>query len=107
MQILNNLKTLAESFDFNPTINQVGTTTPDLNTSIVTILNGVIGLVAIVAVIMIVIAGVTYITSGGDKTKAQKATSTILYGVIGLVICALSAAIVNFVIATLITGDAS
>lgn len=37
-------------------------------------------------------------TSSGDATKVQKARQTILYAVIGLVVCALAFAIVNFTI---------
>ena len=70
--------------------------------SVTNILNAVIGVLAIVAVVVIVIGGVGYMTSTGDAGKVKKAKDTILYGVIGLVICALAAAIVNFVIANII-----
>ena len=46
--------------------------------------------------------GVGYMTSSGDAGKVKKAKDTILYGVIGLVIVALSFAIVNFVISNII-----
>ena len=41
-------------------------------------------------------------TSAGDPGKVKKAKDTILYGVIGLVVCVLAFAIVNFVIANII-----
>ena len=62
------------------------------------ILNAVIAVAGIVAVIFIVKGGFDYMTSSGDAGKVQKAKQTILYAVIGLIICALSFAIVNFVI---------
>ena len=65
---------------------------------IVGILNAIIIVSSIVAVIWIVIGGVYYMTSTGDPGKIKKAKDTILYAVIGLVICALSYAIVNFTI---------
>ena len=65
------------------------------------ILNAVIGSLGIVAVIVIVIGGILYMTSSGDAGKVKKAKDTILYGIIGLVICALAYAIVNFVISNL------
>lgn len=65
------------------------------------ILNAIIGSLGIVAVIVIVIGGILYMTSSGDAGKVKKAKDTILYGIIGLVICALAYAIVNFVISNL------
>lgn len=64
------------------------------------ILNGIIGASSLVAVIFILIGGINYMTSAGDASKLQKAKSTILYAVIGLVICVLSFAIVNWAIST-------
>ena len=62
------------------------------------ILNAIIAVSGLVAVVYIVIGGINYITSAGDTNKTQKARQTILYAVIGLVICALAFAIVNFTI---------
>lgn len=73
-------------------------------TIIQNILNAVIGISGIVAVIYIVIGGVSYMTSTGDPNKIQKARQTILYAVIGLIICALAFAIVNLTI-TIINGQ--
>ena len=50
----------------------------------------------IIAVIFIIIGGIQYITSTGDANKIKKAKDTILYACIGLIICALAFAIVNF-----------
>lgn len=62
------------------------------------ILNGVIGVAGLVAVVFIIIGGINYMTSAGDTAKLKKAKDTILYATIGLVICALSFAIVNWTI---------
>lgn len=77
-----------------------------LDTNVNNILNAIIGALGIVAVIVIIIGGVTYMTSGGDAGKVKTAKNTILYGVIGLVICVLAFAIVNFVISNII-GNAN
>lgn len=69
--------------------------------NITNILNAVIGVLGIVAVIVIVLGGIQYMTSAGDPGKVKKAKDTILYGIIGLVICVLAFAIVNFVITNL------
>lgn len=85
-------------------VNPIGNETIDPsqgNGVLINIINGVIGSLGIVAVIVVVIGGILYMTSSGDSTKVKKAKDTILYGIIGLVICALAFAIVNFVIAKL------
>ena len=66
--------------------------------AIIRIINFIIGALGLVAVIVIILGGVQYMTSAGDSGKVKKAKDTILYGVIGLVVCILAAAIVNFVI---------
>ena len=80
------------------------TTGYNLSESVGSIINIVIGSLGVIAVIVIIIGGVLYMTSSGDSGKVKKAKDTILYGVIGLIICVLAAAIVNFVIAN-IGGD--
>lgn len=73
----------------------------DFKDSVVAIINGIIGALGIVAVVVIIVGGIGYMTSAGDPGKVKKAKDTILYGVIGLAICILSFAIVNFVIANM------
>ena len=46
-------------------------------------------------------------TSAGDPGKTKKAKDTILYAVIGLIICVLAFAIVNFVIGGIINSNTS
>ena len=70
----------------------------DLPDIIVSILNVIIGVAGFISVIWIIIGGVNYMTSSGDPNKTKKARDTILYACIGLIICVLSFAIVNFVI---------
>ena len=77
----------------------------DLKGNIVSILNAVIGVLSFVCVVVIIIGGVSYMTSSGDASKVKKAKDTILYGVIGLVICVLAFAIVNFVISNILNGS--
>lgn len=70
----------------------------NLKQNITDIINAVIAALGIVAVVVIVLGGVQYMTSTGDSTKVKKAKDTILYGIVGLIICVLAYAIVNFVI---------
>ena len=60
--------------------------------------NVILYIVGIIAVIMLIIGGIRYVLSGGDAKKVTDAKNTILYAIIGLVICFLAFAIVNFVI---------
>jgi hypothetical protein len=50
---------------------------------------------------MLILGGIKYLTSGGDSKKVTDAKNTVLYAIIGLVVCFLSFAIVNFVISAL------
>lgn len=73
----------------------------NLQAVITIILNSIIGVSGLVAVIYIIIGGINYMTSAGDSTKVEKAKKTILYAVIGLAICALAFAIVNWAISAM------
>ena len=78
-----------------------GSTSNALPGVIVGIINAVIGISGLIAVVYIVVGGVQYMTSTGDPGKIEKAKKTILYAVIGMIVCVLAFAIVNFVIAKL------
>lgn len=78
---------------------------PELQNVVIGIINGFVGALGLVAVIFIVVGGVNYMTSAGDSGKLQKAKNTILYAVIGLVICVLAFAIVNFVIVNILNNN--
>lgn len=69
-----------------------------LETVVQNIINVIVGLLGIVCVAVIIFGGVQYMTSTGDSGKTAKAKNTILYAVIGLIICALAAIITNFTI---------
>lgn len=59
--------------------------------------NVAVSLSILLVVAMIIMAGFKYITSGGDNTKVQAATRSLLFSIIGFVLVFLSPAIVNFV----------
>ncbi len=98
--------TYADTICDNPNISEEvkkssgcsGGSSTDLSTVIGNILKAVIGIAGLVAAVYIVIGGVQYITSTGDSGKIAKAKNTILYALIGLVVCALAFAIVNWAI---------
>ena len=74
-----------------------------LETDVKTILSAIIGVLGFVCVVVMIIGGVNYMTSSGDTGKVKKAKDTILYALIGLIICALTFAIVNFVLANILS----
>lgn len=76
----------------------------DLTSTVIAVINGVIGVLGLVAVVVVIIGGVNYMTSAGDAGKVKKAKDTILYGLIGLVVCILAFAIVNFVITNMFSN---
>lgn len=67
--------------------------------------NVILYIVGIVAVIMLIVGGIRYVVSGGDSKKVTDAKNTVLYAIIGLVVCFLAFAIVNFVISSLPTDS--
>lgn len=73
---------------------EIGTNTNYLVTNLI---QWVVGIAGLVAAIFLVIGGISYLTSAGDANKLQKAKTTILYALIGLVIVALAEIITAFV----------
>jgi uncharacterized membrane protein len=71
-----------------------------INDTIANIINIFSWIVGTVAVIMIIYGGFRYVTAGGDSGNISSAKNTILYAIVGLVIVAISQAIVWFVLDT-------
>lgn len=55
-------------------------------------------IVGVIALFMFILAGLSYITSGGDSSKTKTAKDRILYGSIGLAVVALAQVIIQFVL---------
>ena len=72
---------------------------------VIEIINAIIAVLGLACVVVMVIGGVNFMTSAGDTGKVKRAKDTILYGLIGLIVCVLSFAIVNFLISDIIDGD--
>ena len=73
----------------------------NLNTLTVAIINILSIVVGVVAVFMIIIAGIRFITAGGDSNGISSARNTILYAIVGLLVVALAQVIVQFVLGKL------
>ncbi|MBP8979428.1 hypothetical protein KBG23_03045 [Candidatus Dojkabacteria bacterium] len=70
----------------------------DLMAFITRLINWAIGIAALVCVIMLVFAGYSYITASGDEDKIQKATKTLTWAIVGLVVCFIAVLLVQFVL---------
>src|SRR3989344_6046334 len=79
--------------------------TGSLLTTIVDIVNVLLGLIGLIAAIYLVMGGVRYITSEGEEDQTKKAKNTIIYAVIGIIVIGFSAVLVNFVISNVIGGE--
>jgi hypothetical protein len=78
-----------------------GTASGDLIDAITTIVNTLLSLVAIAAVIVIIFGTVSAASAGDQEDIALRAKNNIIYALLGLIIVALSAVIVNFIIVPL------
>ena len=76
--------------------------TTDLAEWLPNVLNIAIGLAALVCVAVLIGSGYMYITAAGDETKVEKASKSLTYAVIGLVICFISVILVEFVLKSVI-----
>lgn len=81
----------------------VGSPTSTVESTVKTGLNIFSAVTGIIAVVMIMIAGVKYMTSGGDPGKTASAQNTILYAGVGIVVVVLAQVIVKFVLARFTT----
>lgn len=100
------MKNILTQFALDTKVDELQYDTGDtFSSSFQGILNAIIGILALVAVVVMIVGGVSYMTSSGDAGKVKKAKDTILYGLIGLVVCVLAFAIVNFVISQIIGSN--
>jgi hypothetical protein len=76
-----------------------GSTLPHTSaTNLTDIINIVLSIMGALAFLMIVIAGMRYVTNGGNADTVASARRQILFSVAGLIVIALAAAIVNTVL---------
>ena len=75
-----------------------GLGTADLESTVVNVVQWVLGFLGLVAVIMILIGGFQWMTAGGNEEKVASAKKIISAAVIGLIVVLLAWAIVIFVV---------
>jgi riboflavin transporter FmnP len=71
------------------------------NVTFKTILQMVFGIAAGAALLTIALAALKYVLSQGNPQEVTKAKDTIVYAVVGLIICAIAFSIVTFVLGNL------
>jgi len=86
-----------------------GTTQPegvpdDLTTTVMSITNWVLGFIALIATLVIIYGGVLYLTSAGSEDAISRAKKTIVFGIVGLVVCGMAYAMV-LVVPTILGGS--
>ena len=77
----------------------------DFGTMFSAILNVVMLVAAVLVFAFLIFGGIQWITSGGDKGKAEEARNKITAAIIGLIIVAASYAIINLVVSFLGFGS--
>ncbi len=82
-------------------INTTGNGT-DLMGFLKNLINYAIALAALVCVVILIGSGYMYITAAGDEDKINKATKSLTWAIIGLVICFISVILVQFVLKDLL-----
>ena len=78
----------------------VGLGTADLKSTVVHIIQWVLGILALVAVVMIIYGGFVWMMAAGNEERIEKAKKVISAAVVGLIIIMLAWAIVIFVAGT-------
>jgi uncharacterized membrane protein YuzA (DUF378 family) len=70
-----------------------------------TVVNIISLIAGLAAVILVIVAGVKFITSGGESSAVASAKNTLVYALIGLAVVGLSQLLVHFVLNAILTGD--
>ena len=69
----------------------------DIKTIIADILVKILDFILIIAVVYVVVAGIRLIVSGGDEGEKDKAKTTIIYVIVGIIVVLFARVIVTFV----------
>ncbi len=74
----------------------------DIDATLDNVRNLVFGAFLFFAAIMLIWAGFSFVTAGGDATKASAAREKVLYAIIGIVVAVASAGLIQFVKTTIV-----
>jgi hypothetical protein len=76
----------------------------ELESTIMNIINYILGFITLIATLIIIYGGVLYLTSAGNEDQIGNAKKTIVYGVVGIIVCGLAYAMVT-VVSTVLGGS--
>ena len=71
------------------------------------LMRGLLGLVGFLGIIGFVISGILYLTAAGDEDRIEKAKSTMVYSIVGIIVALIGWVIVSTLSAWLVSGSAS
>ena len=83
---------------FIDTTNIIGTTGMDFPELIINIINWLIGFAAVLSVVMIIVSGFQFVISFGDEKKISKATSSLIFAIVGMILVFIAPLIIQFVL---------
>ena len=77
-------------------LSNTGNATTTLENVTTTATTWILGIAGLIAFFYLIIAGINYITAGGDTTKANTARQAIIHAIIGIVVIVAAWFIINF-----------
>ncbi len=87
----------ASTFSVESVGEQIGLGNADLKTTVINIIQWILGFMTLIAVVFIIYAGFVWLTAGGNEDRVEQAKRIISAAVIGLIVILLAWAIVIFV----------
>ncbi len=83
---------------FIDTSNIISATSTDIPELIISMINWLIGFAAVLSVAMIIVAGFQFVISFGDSKKIAKATSSLIFAIVGMVLVFIAPLIIQFIL---------
>lgn len=83
---------------FIDTSNIISATSTDIPELIISMINWLIGFAAVLSVVMIIVAGFQFVISFGDSKKIAKATSSLIFAIVGMVLVFIAPLIIQFIL---------
>jgi hypothetical protein len=82
-----------------------GMATGSFSTLLTYVVNFILSILGILGIVGIAVAGVLYITSGGDEKRTENAKKWMLYSIVGIIVAILGYVIVKTIESILVGGS--
>ncbi len=76
----------------------------DVQSIILEIINWLINFAAVLSVIMIIVSGFQYIFSFGDEKKVGRATSSLVFAIVGMILAFIAPLVIQFILDNFLGG---